>query len=149
MLRCRDLFAWYFTFTCVSWVLCFRPTSPKSCRLRRELFLRFLFIKSRPSRSDVKPSSFSFLRGALLQLCVLNCGVRTKNIPNLAPPSLFLLPVSAGHPTPCLRRVEENDKLPAFLMQSLLRLSVIMTSSQRRVETALRSVSPEVSKSKD
>lgn len=100
MLRCRDLFAWYFTFTCVSWVLCFRPTSPKSCRLRRELFLRFLFIKSRPSRSDVKPSSFSFLRGALLQLCVLNCGVRTKNIPNLAPP-LPLSPPSfsrAPHP---------------------------------------------------
>lgn len=99
----------------------------------RGLFLRFLFNKRKPSCSRGSKSHplFAFLEGACVLFhssCVVYCGVRTKNIPKSPP---FLLPVPAGYPTPCLRRVEENDQLPAFLMQSLPRLSGHITQTLR------------------
>lgn len=64
----------------------------------------------------------------LLELCALNCGLRTKNNPSLPTPSFISPPSLSRAPHPL--SMEENHQLQPFLTQSA---SSVLTLTQKQV----------------
>ena len=139
MLRYHDLSvrfiylqSWFFVLFCLKGpLLALSPGRlPQSCRLVLRFSLGLKKTKALPPHLiSSHPVFLPFREEPRLRPCVVLRG-EDKEWYSQIPPS-FLLPVSAGHPTPCLRRVLENDQLPAFLMQSCSGFNFTLHSTGR------------------